>query len=69
LSLLQTKTTWLRIIGFGKVSHLIINEKRTACGHDVNGELKELKMSKRCATCSNLEKQYLLYNLRNIEID
>ncbi len=69
MSLVEITTTWKRIIGFGKVTHLIIDGKRTACGHGINGELRELSMARKCNICIQLEKQWLLYNLRNIEID
>jgi hypothetical protein len=69
MSLVEITTSWRRILGFGKVTHLIINDKKTACGHKVEGELREITMSKRCGICIHLEKQFLLYNIRNIEID
>lgn len=69
MSLVEITTSWNKIVGFGKVTHLIINDKKTACGHEVNGELRELSMAKKCHICIHLEKQFLLYNIRNIEID
>ncbi len=43
--LVEIPTSWRRILGFGKVTHLIINDKKTACGHKVEGELREITMS------------------------
>lgn len=67
MSLIQIQISWKRILGYGKVNHLIIDGKKTACGHLVNGELGDYSMTKKCSLCSRLERQYSAYLLRDIE--
>lgn len=53
---------WQKIINFGKVVHIIIddhNEKKTACGHDVTEyTTKSSSLGKKCGLCMNIKKQW-----------
>jgi hypothetical protein len=59
---LEQKFQWKRVLGFGKVIHMMIVEEnvtKTLCGHDVSSyTTKEQAMGKKCGLCENIRKQY-----------
>jgi len=57
---LESKPQWERVLGFGKVGHLILvrgTTKKTLCGHSVDQyDTKKHFGGKKCGLCVNVEK-------------